>query len=94
MTTLLERQLRASLDEIEAQRPIPYTLTARGHGLAPIEYSPRLRVLCSCGHWLKWYSAPLVGSQCDDVQELELRNCPHCGSTRAIVTHERRDADA
>lgn len=59
---------------------------ARGVDLLPVrrQTARRLRVLCSCGAWIDWRSAPLVGFQQDEIERLELRNCA-CGSTRAVV---------
>lgn len=42
------------------------------------------RVLCSCRHWIDWHAAEYVGAMRDEVADLELRNCPRCGSTRAV----------
>lgn len=54
--------------------------------LVPIRRNgPRLRVLCSCREWIDWRAASFVGVMQDDVERLELRNCPRCGSTRALV---------
>lgn len=43
---------------------------------------PRVLVLCACRHWIDWRAARFVGVMHDDG--LELRDCPACGSTRAI----------
>lgn len=65
----------------------PPQAAASGVDLSPVrrQTARRLRVLCACGHWIEWRDAPLVGFQQDDVERLELRNCPQCGSTRALV---------
>lgn len=45
----------------------------------------RLLVLCSCRRWLAWDDLPSRGLQDDgDGGQLELKNCPHCRSTRAV----------
>ena len=87
MSSLLERQLRASIAETleDADTPIPYLLTPKGHGLTPVPYAATLRVMCSCGKWIHWSDAPLVGHMLDDEEHIELRNCKACGSTRALV---------
>ncbi len=54
--------------------------------------APRLFALCSCRRFFDWRAARFVGIQDDGVERCELRNCPHCGSTRAIVV--AFDADA
>lgn len=60
--------------------------------MRPVRRSaPRLLVLCACGHWIDWRAAPWVGVQQDDEQRLELRNCPRCESTRAMVTATTED---
>lgn len=63
---------------------------ARGVDLSPVRRSGarRLRVLCACGHWIDWRAAEYVGAMADEVASLELRNCPRCGSTRAMATTE------
>lgn len=51
-----------------------------------------IRVLCSCKRWLDWAALPTLGHQDDGVERLELKNCPHCGSTRALVVDPVREA--
>lgn len=45
--------------------------------------------LCSCGHDWTWELGAYVGVQDDTVDQIELRNCPWCGSTRARVLPTR-----
>lgn len=61
--------------------------------LSPVRRSgaPRLLVLCACGHWIDWRAARFVGVMRDDVEALELRDCPRCQSTRALVTATTED---
>lgn len=83
----LHDALEAAEDELEAsgpsgqesQRP-PSAAPARS---APVCPSPE--VLCSCGETFVWGQAELLGMQVDDAERLELRNCPHCYSTRALA---------
>jgi hypothetical protein len=45
--------------------------------------------ICSCGATytrVAWLALPFVGTQCDEAEHLELRNCV-CGSTRAVVVY-------
>ena len=35
----------------------------------------------------EWLALPLDGHQKDDVEDLELRTCPSCRSTMAVVLH-------
>ncbi len=42
---------------------------------------------CGCGRMhtrAAWRALPFKGTQCDEVDHLELRDCP-CGSTIAVV---------
>lgn len=66
---------------------VKVTLRVPPPELTPIRRatSARLFVRCSCGSWIDWRRARWVGVQQDDVERLELRNCPRCGSTRALV---------
>jgi hypothetical protein len=45
---------------------------------------------CGCGRCFtraQWRELQYVGAQADDVETLELRNCP-CGSTIAVVVEQ------
>lgn len=69
---------RAVLTSQADASPAPVLQPIRRNG-------PRVRVLCSCGHWIDWRKAVFVGVQHDEEETLELKNCPACGSTRAVV---------
>jgi hypothetical protein len=45
---------------------------------------------CGCGRCFtraQWRELQYVGAQVDDIETLELRNCP-CGSTIAVVVEQ------
>lgn len=45
---------------------------------------------CPCGHAYDWHAAPIIGYMLDgEGGALELRNCPHCHSTRAEQVTDR-----
>jgi len=48
---------------------------------------------CPCGHTYNWHAAPIIGYMLDgEGGALELRNCPHCHSTRAEQVTDPRAA--
>lgn len=57
-----------------------------GGAMEPRRFGPgRLMRLCGCRRFFDWRAAHLVGFVDDGVERLELRNCPHCQSTRVVV---------
>jgi formate dehydrogenase maturation protein FdhE len=55
------------------------------HGAILVQNFPKR---CSCGRRYderQWNALEFVGPQEDEVEKLELRNCPRCNSTIAII---------
>lgn len=58
-------------------------MRALPHALGRVVTRPA-PVVCSCGKAFDWMTRPLVGTQWDGEELLDLRYCPHCRSTRAV----------
>ena len=53
--------------------------------------------VCGCGRSIpreEWDALPLVGHMDDDVERLQLKNCPTCDSTIAIFAPESTEEAA